>query len=343
MLNIIIAILVFSIVIFVHEFGHFIAAKKSGVKVNEFAIGMGPAIFKKQYHETLYAIRVFPIGGYCAMEGEDEESDDNRSFEKVSAFKRLIIIVAGAFMNFLFAFLICVLMQMFTITTVTIGEVQANTPAFIAGLQQGDKISEINGKKIESTGQVQQIVRSSEGKSINYKIDREGQIEEYQITPQAVKDENSNETNYQIGVVMEGVTDSSLSNFSIIRGIKEGFVQFTSMVGLLFKILGMLFTGQLGVSNLAGPIGVVNEIGKAADSGLMTLLFFIAYINVNLGILNLLPFPALDGGRAILILIEIITGKKLPKEKEALINGVGLALLLGLILFVSIQDVRRLF
>ena len=342
MITILAAILVFSIVIFVHEFGHFIAAKKSGVKVNEFSIGMGPALFKKQGEETLYAVRILPIGGYCAMEGEDDESDDIRSFDNVSAAKRFVIIIAGALMNFLFALLICILIQTFTITTVNIASVAENSPASRSGFMLGDVITEVENTKITNTSQIQTMILESGGRELNYKIIRNGN--EDTITAAAEPAEGTEGSQlYQIGIQMQGVQNASLSNFSLIRGIAGGFSQFGAMMIMMGQILGMLFTGRLGVSNLAGPVGVVSEIGRQANTGLISLLFFVSYINVNLGVLNLLPFPALDGGRAVLILIEMVTGKKLPKNKEALINGIGLLLLLGLILFVSINDLRRIF
>lgn len=342
MITILVAILVFSIVIFVHEFGHFIAAKKSGVKVNEFAIGMGPAIYKKQGAETLYAIRILPIGGYCAMEGEDEKSDDARSFEKVSAKKRFIIVIAGALMNFLFALFICILIQTFTITTVNIASVTENSPAARSGFHTGDIIREVDGKDITNTNQIQTLILESEGKGLDYTIERQDNLQKIHAAAERSEDGDGKGV-YQLGIQMQGVQDSSIKNFSIARGFTGGFAQFGAMMVMMGQILGMLFTGRLGVSNLAGPVGVVTEIGRQANTGLISLLFFVSYINVNLGVLNLLPFPALDGGRAVLILIEMATGKKLPKDKEALINGVGLVLLLGLILFVSINDIRRIF
>ena len=338
-MTIILAILVFSIVIFIHEFGHFLAAKKSGVKVYEFSIGMGPAIYKHQGEETLYALRVLPIGGYCAMEGEDETSDHERSFEKASPFKRLLIIVSGALMNFLFALLLCVLMQTFIINHVVVDEVVEGSPASSIGLTSGDRILEINEKQVNTPGQAQKLIQESGKETIDLKIERNGLVENYSVDSRL--DEESN--NYQIGILMNQLQDFSVSNFSLLRGISQGFMQFYQMVLMLFQILGMLFTGQLGISNLAGPVGVVSEIGRQASYGVLSLLYFIAYINVNLGVLNLLPLPALDGGRALITIIEITLKKKLPKEKEALINGVGFLLLLILIVFVSINDVRRIF
>lgn len=342
MITIIVAILVFSIVIFIHEFGHFIAAKKSGVKVNEFSVGMGPAIFKKQRGETLYAVRVLPIGGYCAMEGEDEASDDSRSFDKVSTFRRFIIIVAGALMNFLFALLICVFIQSFTVSTVNIENISENSAAERSGFQVGDVIEEVNGTKITNSSQIQSIILESKGEALEYTVQRKGGTEKITAGAEPAKGTDGKDV-FQLGITMQTQQDSSITNFSISRGVVGGFAQFGAMMIMMGQVLGMLFTGQLGISNLAGPVGVVTEIGRQANTGLISLLFFVAYINVNLGVLNLLPFPALDGGRAVLILIEMITGKKLPKDKEALINGLGLVLLLGLILFVSINDIRRIF
>ena len=344
MVKIIVAIITFLLVIMIHELGHFLVAKLSGVKVNEFSIGMGPVIKKKKTSETQYTLRALPIGGYVSLEGEDEDSEDSRSFQNAPAYKRLLVILAGAFMNFIFALLIFIVMMSFSTTEIGISSVSKDSPAYTSGLEAGDIIKSINGTEISTDTQVQDIISKSNGTEMTITVDRDNEEKTLQIKPEKTLIKETGEEKYLLGVTM-GQTlngDLSVKDFSLSRGMTLGFKFFENVTKQTFQVFGMLFSGKLGLSNLSVPIGVVNEIGKATTMGFSSVLFMLAFININIGIFNLIPFPALDGGRAVFILIEMITGKAVPKEIEAKIHFVGIILLLLLIVVISFKDITTL-
>lgn len=330
------AFITFLIFIFVHELGHLIAAKKSGMRVDEFSVGMGPKIYQKEKGETVYSLRMIPVGGYCAIAGEDEDSDDERAFNNAPLKSQLLTILAGAFSNFLFGLIICIGLMSFSSTTPEIYDTLENTPAEEMGLEKGDRILKINDKETKTVEDVQIAIKNSNGESLNFTLENnKGEIRE--VTGKAQKMENGD---YSIGVQFQ--SGYELTSFSLITGIKEGFKLFFRLIISLFTVLKMLFTGQVGVSGLSGPVGVVRIISDAAKSGIVNVLFLMAYININLGVMNLLPFPALDGGRALFIFIEMITGKKVPARIEGVIHTIGIVLLLGLIVFVTFNDLKNL-
>lgn len=335
MITAIASICVFLFVILIHEFGHFIVAKKSGILVNEFSVGMGPKIFSKQYHETLYSLRILPIGGYCLLEGEDEVSDNPRSFSNAKASKRLFTILAGALMNFLMAFILCIALMSFMKPIIRVQEVVNNSPAHEAGFQNGDQIIKINGKEITDDNEVLSEIKNSNGSAIHFQILRNEKSQFIHVTPDKVKDQ------YTIGIVFGKIYEPG--NISLAQGIRNGIEMFLYLTKMIYGILWKLITLQLSVSNLSGPVGVIQQIGNAAKMGFSNLVFLVIYININLGIFNLLPIPALDGGRAIFILYEIVTKRSVPKEREATIHLIGLFLLLALIAIVSVKDIVNLF
>lgn len=337
-MTIIWSLLMFLVFITIHEFGHFYAAKKSNIKVEEFAVGMGPKLFSKQKGETLYSIRAIPIGGFCALEGEDEISEDPRSFNNAPAKNRFWTIIAGALNNFIFGFILCILLAATMISTPKISSIVPNSPAESIGLKEGDEIIEINHQKITSIEDVQIITQESEGNemSLKYKNHKD------ELISTSIKPERSSDSGlYLLGFSFS--QDYSLKAFSLRNGILNGPKMFLGLIVTLYKIIGMLFTGKLGLKGLAGPVGVINQIGEASKFGLANVVFLLAYININLGVVNLLPIPALDGGRAVFILIEWITGKKVSTDTEGKIHFVGLILLLCLIAYVTLQDIIRLF
>lgn len=339
MIKILIAIFMFLFLILIHEFGHFIVAKLSGIKVNEFAIGMGPAIFTKQKGETLYSLRAIPMGGYCAMEGEDDESNDPRSYDRARPINKFLTILAGPVMNLLLASIIFFIVGLNTgITTTSIGNFTDNSPAKEAGMEIGDEVREVNHTKIENFPEISQIVNEyykdkDISEPIEVKVFRESSNEEmtFDINPQK---ENGN--------VFFGV-ESKLRNASFFEAIKLGFLETGKNIALIFVILGRLFTGEIAVSALSGPVGVVKELGNQAQNGLMSLLYFLGYISVNLGVFNLLPIPALDGSKLVSSLYEMITGKRINKKLEEKVTIVGFVLLIGLIILISIKDIISLF
>lgn len=334
MITIISSIIIFLLVILMHEFGHFIVAKMNGVSVLEFSIGMGPKLFQKESNGTLYSLRLLPVGGYCQLEGEDEENDSPNSLNNQSPFVRLKVILAGAIMNFILAFILLILLMSVSRVSTEVSGVLENSPAYSSGIQAGDKIVSINGQRLEDGEQVLESIKKSKG-DLDIEVLRNEKSKNIKVTPRL---ENNNR---KIGVNFQ--EEYNIKNFNIIEGFKKGIATFLNLTGMLYKFLGMLITGKLGLGGVSGPVGVVKEIGNAAKTGVANLIFLLAYININLGVFNLLPIPALDGGRAIFILIEMIFGKKISQEKEGYIHMVGLILLLGLIAIVTIKDVIKLF
>ena len=334
MITIISSIIIFLLVILIHEFGHFIVAKMNGVSVLEFSIGMGPKLFQRESNGTLYSLRALPVGGYCQLEGEDEENDSPNSLNNQSPLVRLKVILAGAIMNFILAFILLILLMSVSRVSTEVSGVIKDSPAYSSGIQAGDKIVSINGQMLEDGEQVLESIKKSKG-DLDIVLLRNEKSKNIKVTPRL---ENNNR---KIGVNFQ--EEYNIKNFSIVKGFKKGLITFLNLTGMLYKFLGMLITGQLGLGGVSGPVGVVKEIGNAAKTGVANLIFLLAYININLGVFNLLPIPALDGGRAIFILIEMIFGKKISQEKEGYIHMVGLILLLGLIAIVTIKDVIKLF
>lgn len=337
MKSVIISIIMFLFLILIHEFGHFIIAKKSGIRVNEFAIGMGPKIFSKQKGETLYSVNLFPIGGYCAMEGEDSESDDERSFDKAPAYKRFFTIIAGPLTNLIFAGLIFAFVSFNTGTASTsIGNFTKNSPIKAQGFKVNDEIVEIDGNKINNFNDISKNLENyyqKHGKNdkISLKVKRDNKYIEKNVK---VKFENKRPL---LGFIPKN------KDVGFLESIKIGFKEVGSMIVLMINVLKSLFTGKLGFSALSGPVGVVKEMGRQANLGIMNLLFFLGYISVNLGFFNLLPIPALDGSKIFTSLFEMITKKTVNKKIEEKFTIGGFVLLLGLILLVTIKDLISLF
>lgn len=324
------AIFVFLLVIVLHELGHFTVAKMVGIKVNEFAIGMGPKLLQTTKGETQYTLRLLPIGGYVKMEGEEESSDDPRSFGSVSPLKRMAVVVAGAIMNFVLALVVLsiVAFNVGTPTTV-IEEAILDSPAYVSGIQQGDKIVSINGvetntwEKISST-----IADSNIDENLEIKILRGEEEKTINVKPK-VEDNRT-----IIGII-------PLNEKSFINGIKGGFQNTGMFMKLMFGFVGSIFKGEVSINDLSGPVGVISEVGKQAKFGMNNLLLILGFISVNLGFFNLLPIPALDGSRLIFLLIELVRGKPIDPEKENFIHMIGFVLLITLMLVVTYKDLIR--
>ena len=323
-------IFVFGIIVFAHELGHFATAKWSGIKIHEFSLGMGPAILKKQGKETLYSLRAFPIGGYVKMEGEDEASDDPRSFSNKKPWQRLIILAAGATMNFILAYVLLVII-MFSVgaPSNTIADIVADMPASEAGIMADDKIVAIDGKTISSWEEVTSSINKSEGKPLVIEVLRDGQKETFNITP-TLREDGS----YAIGIQTK-----------VLKQVDKAFGmagdQFKYFFTSIFEFFASI--GKKDVAGeLVGPVGLVNIVGEVSKTGLINLLNLAAYISINLGIVNLLPFPALDGGRIIFVIIEMVMGKPVNREKEGYVHFIGFALLMALMVFLVFKDISRL-
>ncbi|MBR5739743.1 MAG: RIP metalloprotease RseP, partial [Firmicutes bacterium] len=337
----ILAVLMFLLMIFPHELGHFIAARKFDVKVNEFAFGMGPVIWKKQKGETLYSVRLFPVGGFCAMEGEDgqndeeegnaaeteeKEPDDPRAFNNKKPWQKIIILAAGSFMNVLTAFIVLTIMvTVLGFSTTTIGSVTAGSPADMAGLEVGDKIVSIDDNAVEQWSDVGKYIQEAEGETVTFGVLRDGSEQKLDVTPQYVE----NEKRYVIGITYKG-------SHNIIRGIGQGFVQTGNMFGIMVDSLKMLFSGQAGIQDLSGPVGIVQMVGETSSIGWWYYMFLLALICVNLAVITMFPFPALDGGRIIFVLYGWITGKPVSSRVEGIVHAIGIVILLALAAVVTI-------
>ena len=351
-MTIVFAILLFSLLVFVHELGHFVAAKMSGVQVNEFAIFMGPAIFKWQRGETTYSIRCIPIGGYCAMEGEDEKSDNPRAFGCAKWWKRLIILVAGSFMNFVAGVLILLIVYMpakqFVVPVIE-GFESFSTVTGEDGLQPGDEILEVDGEKIYVQSDFSMILSLNPGDVHDLVVKRNGSkvyLNDFLMEKHPVTDENGN-TQMLYGM-----------NFSLVDadlGTKLEYVWLSALntVRTVRLSLQMLLSGQAGLTDMTGPVGIVqimSDTAAASDTAMdavLNMLYFGGFIAINLAVMNMLPIPALDGGRVVALLltaaIEGITKKKIDPKYEGYIHGAGMILLLALMAVIMFKDIFTIF
>lgn len=330
MLTAIAAIFVFLMVILFHEFGHFIVAKKVGIKVNEFSIGMGPKLFQKKKGETEYTLRALPIGGYVKMEGEDEASNDPRSFNKVSALSRIAVVAAGAIMNFVLAIVILTIVSYgIGMPTNIIDNTVPGSPAEKSGLISGDIIININGIEINNWDTtVDSINKSDPNKEMEIGIKRDNEIRKIMVKPITEK-----------GKTIIGIMPKYEK--SISSAIKGGFENTFMFLKLMFEFIGMIFKGKVGIKHLSGPVGVIHEVGVQAKLGIYNLLYILGFISVNLGFFNLLPIPALDGSRIVFLLVELVRGKPIDPEKEGFIHFVGFILLISLMLIVTYRDLIK--
>ena len=351
-MSILFAILLFSLLIFVHELGHFLTAKASGVQVNEFALFMGPAIFKKQVGETLYSIRCIPFGGYCAMEGEDDDSDNPRSFGKASWWKRIIILAAGAFMNLVAGALLITIVyapaQQFVVPVIDYVE-PSSALGEGNGLQAGDRILKVDGENIYVQSDFEMILTINGGEIHDFLVERDGEkVALTNVSTQRREFPNEDGTT----TLRYGIT------FSLVdAGFWEtaGYIWNTCVdtVRTVRLSLQMLFTGRAGFGDLTGPVGLVQQISTVADqspnayAATMNMLYMGGFIAINLAVMNLLPIPALDGGRIVGVLlttaVEAVTKKKINPKYEAYLHGVGMILLLGLMAVILFKDIFVIF
>lgn len=358
---IIAAILIFGMLIAVHELGHFLAAKACGVRVNEFSIGMGPAIFHTTKGETEYSLRLLPIGGFCAMEGEDEESDDPRALEKQGFWKKLLIFVAGAAMNFLTGLLIMICLYAGAQGFYT-AEIVELDPAFPQqgenGIMVGDVIWAINGERIylkSDVSTVLGVVDLDENGTIEMTVKRGGEKLKRTLTLQTYTDENGAEVR-RYGFTYGGIVEAT----PLVR-LQYSWYNTLDFVRLVRMSLMMLVSGSAGLDDLSGPVGIVSTIkavGEEAQeeaeknnqngfaAAAESILYFGALIAVNLAVMNLLPLPALDGGKVFFLVINTLAlaifKRQIPPKYENYIHMAGFALLMALMLFITFHDVMKL-
>lgn len=334
MITLISSLVVFLLVVMLHEFGHFTVAKLSGIKVNEFSIGMGPKLFQKQKGETSYSLRALPIGGYVAMEGEEESSHDPRSFNNAPILKRMAVVLAGAFMNFILAFLaFTIIFSIVGYGSNEIDTVIKDSPAEVAGLKAEDKIIEIDKIKTKDIYEINSLISDKKDEEINLKINRNGENLEINLKPR-YSEENKM---YLIGI-------TSKLKYSFFKSIELGAKRTGEMSLMILKSLKMIFDGSFKMEYLSGPVGVVQMIGSESSKGFLNFLQILALISVNLGVFNLLPIPALDGGKFLFLLIEALRGKPINEKFEQGLSLIGISILFSLMIYVTIfNDIGRLF
>lgn len=348
LLTVLAAMLVFGAVIFVHELGHFMVAKKSGIKINEFSMGMGPVLFSRKKGETKYSLRLFPVGGFVSMEGEDEESDDSRSFQKAALWKRFLVIIAGAVMNILLGFLALVLLVSTggDIASKTISKIRVESSVF----EVGDTILRVNGRRCFIVNDIYYEFARTQNGTFTFEVLRDGervQLENVVFDVEKAKDPDTGEyiiddntgEPYEYMDVGFYVEPIKRNFFTVMR---EAFNSTLSFARLIYLSLLDLIAGRVPINQLSGPVGIVTEISKAVKIGWQPVVQMLALISINLGIMNMLPVPALDGGRAVLLVIEGIRGKKINPKYEIAINVAGFALLITMMIFVSFNDIMKL-
>lgn len=328
---------------FFHEFGHFILAKKNGIDVEEFAIGMGPALCSKEYKGTKYAIRLFPIGGYCAM-GEDEAATDSpNNFNNKSVWARISVIAAGPIFNFILAFVFAVILTaMVGYDPPVVREVEQGYPAAEAGIQKGDTIVKMGNKKINIYREISIYNQFHQGEDVEITYIHDGKKQTVTLTPKM--DEES-------GYTRIGITGSGNTKANIFTSIQYGVYEVKFWICTTLESLKMLITGQIGADQLSGPVGIVSVVDNTYQQSKSYGLFIVIaqmlniaiLLSANLGVMNLLPLPALDGGRLVFLFVEAIRRKRIPPEKEGYVHLVGIALLMVLMVFVMFNDIRRVF
>lgn len=341
MLQIILAILAFGMLVIVHEFGHFITAKRGGVQVNEFWIGMGPTLLKKEHNGTLYCLKLLPFGGACVMEGEDEDSESEHALGKASLPRRMLIVAAGALMNFLVGFLIVLAVIQpngpnggYIVSTIDSVN-PASTAAAAGGLQAGDEILEVDGYNILMRSDFEIALARGADTTYEVVVRRDGE----KITLPAVVLEATIEG--EDGRKMIGLTFAEQPD-SIGMHINMAVRTSVNYARMVWASLGMLATGQVGVDQLSGPVGVAEVMATTASYSIAAFLQLVAFISINLGVMNLLPLPALDGGRLVFLILEGIRRKPVPAKYEGYIHAAGLMLLLALMVYVTGQDILRI-
>ena len=351
MLYILVAILIFGVLIMTHELGHFLTAKLFGVRVNEFSICMGPALWKRTVGETTYAVRCIPIGGYCAMEGEDEDSEDPRAFTSAAPWKRAVILVAGSFMNFVTGLIVLVIMfsAVAGFTTPEITDFYPECPYESAdGLQVGDEIYRIDGKRVYLYSDVSMLMGRNTTGVFDLAVKRDGEIIELKDYPmEKIAYEEDGQTVYLYGLYF-GYEEKTVGAV-----VKNAWYTALDFVRMIWMSLGDLVTGMVSVKEMSGPVGIVSVIAETGETSVsaaaaaLNIAYLGAFIAVNLAVMNMLPIPALDGGRVFFLMItwilEKIIGRKIDHKYEGYIHGAGMVLLLGLIAFVTLKDIWTLF
>ena len=346
MLSLIIFILILGVIVTVHEFGHFIFAKLSNTYVYEFSIGMGKKIFgkKRKDGETEFCIRAVPIGGYVMIAGEDLEDEKipkDRQMCNKSFLQRFMVLFAGAFNNFIFAFIILFISAIIygaAITKPYIGDVSPDYPAYTAGLEKGDLLLSLNGTKITNWDKALVMLQTSKGNEMTFKVlKQDGSTKEYKVAPIKEKDSEGNES-YKFGIATKYEKE-----YGFTKSLSYAWNKTISLFGSMWDTLKYLFNGKVSINQLSGPVGIYSVVDSQSHQGMEALLYLVAYLSINVGIINLLPFPAFDGGRILFLFIEKIFRKPVSKNVENIIHSIGFMLIIGLLIYVTFNDIIKLF
>lgn len=334
---IIIAILFFELIIIIHEGGHFAAARLMKIKVNEFSIGMGPKLFQFKKGDTKYTLRLILFGGYCSMEGENEESDDKDSFGSKKVWQRFFVVVAGAVMNLILGFIIVLIIvsSQSLVGTPEIAKFEENGVSQSSGLQIGDVIKSIDGMRVYTTNDISTGLTRSADDTVDLIVERGG--DEVPLSVTFATAEYEGKQYIEMDFWLRGV-QKTFANV-----ISQTFKESVSYARMVFLSIHDLIVGRYGISDMSGPVGAVSVVSEAVKTSFYSVLRIMALLTINVGLFNLFPIPALDGWRLFVLIGEGITRKKLPQKAEYLINAIGLVLLLALMCFVTFSDITKLF
>ena len=345
-ITLILFILILGVTIFVHEFGHFIFAKMAGVHVYEFALGFGPVIFKKIAKDgTQYAIRAIPLGGFVSMAGEEVDYDakkhKGKNMQDKSFIQRFLIMFMGVGNNFIFAFLVLLLIGFIygaPNLDPVITDVSENYPADVAGLDAGDKVLSINGNKVTYIDDISLYMTLADlEETLNFKVEKEnGVVESYNIEP--TKQTVDGEDSYVVGITLAKTTERGF-----FKSFEFAFKQEMAIFKQMIVVLKSLFTGDLSVNKLSGPVGIYSIVDQYKEQGLNSLLYLVALLSVNVGIINLIPLPAFDGGRILFLIIEKLKGSPINPKVENVIHSIGFILLMILMIYITFNDILNLF
>ena len=355
-ITLIAALIVFSAVIAIHEFGHFAVAKLCGIQVNEFSIGMGPVLWKKTRKGTQYSLRALPVGGFVALEGEEspesQQAEAARDAQEqpiaenagiplndAPVWQRALVMAAGAFMNFVLGFVVLIILvaaQDGAITSKTIYSVEEGALCGQTGLQAGDEILAVNGRRCFVANDILYELVRTEAYRADFTVKRDGQKVELPDVQFDTWQDDSGETHMSLGFVVYGIKKTPVSV------LKEAWNSTLYYGRIVFTSLADLLRGRESINNLSGPVGIVTAIGQAASYGWQDLLELLALITINLGIFNLLPFPALDGGKVVFLIVEGVTGRAVPEKLQSVLTIAAFGLLFGLMIFATYNDIVRL-
>lgn len=352
-LSIFLTVVIISLLVVVHEFGHFIVAKKCGILVEEFSVGFGPKLISKQKGETLYSIRCIPLGGYCKMLGEEEDTDDDRAFGNKSVGKRIAVVAAGPIMNFILAMvLLFVLIGTTAFIDPTVEKVSENSGAYTAGIEAGDKIIALNGKSVHLYEDFETVMSSQDGSDIKVTVLRDGKKENFVVSPQFSEESNKWILGVNLKILFGPFTKAydGYENAGVLYTLKNSF--YSTIYYIKATVLGIaqLITGGISLDQVSGPIGIVEVVGESYEYGInysvgaavQNMAYLAAILSANLGAMNFLPIPALDGGRLLFFIVELIRRRKMDAETEGKIHFAGFMLLIAFMILVAYNDIIKL-